>query len=165
MEGEGQKNAEFAGETAGPKGRERLDCKAGGRENRDHGGQPVPHRAGHSPPARADPQEVCGDLRCAPGVFADLGGGVPAPFSSVAASGEEPGLEDATPEDVVTFPPGADKEIWNAYQEGKITLREASKALADLAQGSPVGPTQDALERIQEEEAAERSEDREGVET
>jgi len=58
---------------------------------------------------------------------------------------------------VVTFPPGADKEIWNAYQEGKITLREASKALADLAQGS----TEDALERIQEEEAAERSRDQE----
>ena len=43
------------------------------------------------------------------------------------------------------------------YKEGKISKKEASRAIKDLAQGSK----EDALERIQEEGAAERSRDQE----
>lgn len=43
------------------------------------------------------------------------------------------------------------------YKEGKISKKEASRAIRDLAQGS----TEDALARIQEEGAAERSRDQE----
>ena len=43
------------------------------------------------------------------------------------------------------------------YKKGKISKKEASRAIRDLVQGS----TEDALERIQEEEAAERSRDQE----
>jgi transcriptional regulator with XRE-family HTH domain len=79
---------------------------------------------------------------------------------------EQPKLEDATPENVVTFPPGAVEEVLKTFKEGKISLQEASRAIADLSQGGPVDPTQDALERIQEEEEAEkeRSRSREEVE-
>ena len=46
------------------------------------------------------------------------------------------------------------------YKKGKISKKEASRAIRDLAQGS----TEDALERIQEEGAAERSRDSQLVE-
>ena len=43
------------------------------------------------------------------------------------------------------------------YKKGKISKKEASRAIRDLVQGS----TEDALERIQEEGAAEQSRDQE----
>jgi len=47
--------------------------------------------------------------------------------------------------------------VLDAYKANKITKRDVSKAIADLADGV----IQDTLERIQEERAAERSKDRE----
>ena len=52
---------------------------------------------------------------------------------------------------------GAVVEVVAAHKAGKISKKEASRAIRDLAQGS----TEDALERIQEEGAAERSRDQE----
>jgi hypothetical protein len=49
------------------------------------------------------------------------------------------------------------EEVVAAHKAGKISKKEASRAIRDLAQGS----TEDALERIQEEGAAERSRDQE----
>jgi hypothetical protein len=49
------------------------------------------------------------------------------------------------------------EEVLAAHKAGKISKKEASLAIRDLAQGS----TEDALERIQEEAAAERSRDQE----
>jgi hypothetical protein len=49
------------------------------------------------------------------------------------------------------------EEVLETYKKGKISKKEASRAIRDLAQGS----TEDALERIQEEGAAERSRDQE----
>ena len=48
------------------------------------------------------------------------------------------------------------EEVLETYKEGKISKKEASRAIRDLVQGS----TEDALELIQEE-AAERSRDQE----
>jgi hypothetical protein len=52
------------------------------------------------------------------------------------------------------------EEVLETYKEGKISKKEASRAIRDLAHGS----TEDALERIQEEGAAERSRDSQLVE-
>jgi Asp-tRNA(Asn)/Glu-tRNA(Gln) amidotransferase B subunit len=49
------------------------------------------------------------------------------------------------------------EEVVERYKEGKISKKEASQAIRDLVQGS----TEDALERIQEEGAAEQSRDQE----
>jgi hypothetical protein len=50
------------------------------------------------------------------------------------------------------------EKVLETYKEGKISKKEASQAISDLAQQ---GSTEDALERIQEEGAAERSRDQE----
>jgi hypothetical protein len=49
------------------------------------------------------------------------------------------------------------EEVVAAHKAGKISKKEARRAIRDLVQGS----TEDALARIQEEEAAERSRDKE----
>jgi hypothetical protein len=55
------------------------------------------------------------------------------------------------------LPEGALEEVLDAFKANKITKREVSKAIADLADGV----IQDTLERIQEKRAAERSKDHE----
>lgn len=61
---------------------------------------------------------------------------------------------------VIEFDLGAVEEVVAAHKAGKISKKEASRAIRDLTQGS----TEDALERIQEEGAAERSRDSQLVE-
>jgi hypothetical protein len=49
------------------------------------------------------------------------------------------------------------EEVLEMYKKDKISMKAASRAIRDLAQGS----MEDALERIREEGAAERSRDQE----
>jgi hypothetical protein len=49
------------------------------------------------------------------------------------------------------------EEVVAAHKAGKISKKEARRAIGDLVKGS----AEDALERIQEEGAAERSRDQE----
>jgi hypothetical protein len=51
--------------------------------------------------------------------------------------------------------------VIRAHKTGKITKKEASKAIADLVEGV----LDDAIERIHEEEATEQAADRQGVDS
>jgi hypothetical protein len=64
---------------------------------------------------------------------------------------------------VVNFDQEGVREVIRAEKAGKMTRREASRAIADLVQG-PYGPVEDAIEFILEEYAKERSENHERAE-
>jgi hypothetical protein len=63
------------------------------------------------------------------------------------APGERPGKEIEA-EAVFTFPPGAVEEVLKAHRQGKLSKREARKAIADLARGGPGDPLDNAAELL-----------------
>jgi transcriptional regulator with XRE-family HTH domain len=89
------------------------------------------------------------------------------PLVKLAAKTEqlEEQLEDATPENVITFDQEAVREVLQKEQAGEIDRLTARKYIADLARGGSADPLEDTIGFFMELAEQERTRAREGAET
>ena len=68
-------------------------------------------------------------------------------------------------EEVITFDDEAVRAAISAAKAGKLTTKEAARAIADSVRGGPTDALEDAVELLLEQAEREHSEDREGAKT
>jgi hypothetical protein len=73
-------------------------------------------------------------------------------------------LLDST-EEVITFDDDAVRAAINSAKAGKLTRKEAARAIADSVRGGPADALEDAVELLLEHAERRRSEDREAAKT
>jgi len=81
------------------------------------------------------------------------------------AEAPEAGLSVDSTEEVITFDDAAVRAAIKAAKAGKLTKREASRAIADAVRGGPTDALEDAVELLLEDAERRRVEDREAAKT
>ena len=81
------------------------------------------------------------------------------------AEAPQPRLSVDSTEDVITFDDDAVRAAINSAKAGKLTRKEAARAIADSVRGGPADALEDAVELLLEHAERSRSEDREAAKT
>jgi transcriptional regulator with XRE-family HTH domain len=81
------------------------------------------------------------------------------------AEAPQPGLSVDSTEEVITFDDDAVRAAINSAKAGKLTRKEAARAIADSVRGGPTDALEDAVELLLEHAERSRSEGREAAKT
>jgi transcriptional regulator with XRE-family HTH domain len=77
----------------------------------------------------------------------------------------QPGLSVDSEKEVINFDDDAVRAAYRAAKAGKLTKKEAARAIADAVRGGPEDALEDAVERLLEYAERERSEERDAAKT
>jgi transcriptional regulator with XRE-family HTH domain len=81
------------------------------------------------------------------------------------AEAPQPWLSVDSTEEVITFDDDTVRAAINSAKAGKLTRKEAARAIADSVRGGPADALEDAVELLLEHAERRRSEDREAAKT